>query len=89
MGASAKPKTSHSIGYKGHGTKLFFDSLALTVVTRAAGDAGWTLATLPHPAESDGMELEVGELPAKHALRDELQALGLLGATGTASPTST
>lgn len=36
VGASAKPKTSHSIGYKGHGTKLFFDSRALTVATRAA-----------------------------------------------------
>lgn len=84
VGASAKPKSAHSIGYKGHGTKLFFDSRALTVATRAEGDAGWTLATLPHPAESDGLELEVGELPAKHGLRDELTALGLLGGTGTA-----
>lgn len=86
VGSSAKSKSNPNIGYKGHGTKLFFDCRQLTVATRAMGAPAWTLSTLAHPAESDEMEIVSGPLPEDHPLHHDLAALGLLDAhrTGTA-----
>jgi Histidine kinase-, DNA gyrase B-, and HSP90-like ATPase len=84
VGSSAKSKSNPTIGYKGHGTKLFFDCSMLTVATRAAGAPTWTLAKLAHPAESDALDIVSEPLSDDHPLHEELAALDLLEATGTA-----
>jgi hypothetical protein len=84
VGASAKSLSTPTIGYKGHGTKLFFDCRTLSVVTRARGAQEWTLATLDHPSEHDRLDVELHSLPTVHALHAELAALKLLDGTGTA-----
>lgn len=38
VGASEKPAAQQSIGYKGHGTKLYFDCRRLSVATRPDPD---------------------------------------------------
>jgi signal transduction histidine kinase len=57
IGASEKPGRACLIGYKGHGTKLYFGSQRLTVATRTEHDAGWRvmvkdsrLSTLSSPS---------------------------------------
>jgi hypothetical protein len=84
VGASRKG-AGRSIGYKGHGTKLFFASRRLSVATRAKGDAGWRLCTVDSPSEmAADFEIPFGPLPGSHPLHAELASLGLLEQTGSA-----
>ncbi|MEO5725437.1 MAG: hypothetical protein ABIV93_00445, partial [Byssovorax sp.] len=79
VSASVKSVSSFSIGYKGHGTKLYFASRRLHLATRCKGEAGWRLSTLDRPAEVDDDEIEEVPLQEDHPLAKELKATGLLG----------
>lgn len=83
IGASHKPGRGKNIGYKGHGTKLFFGSQRLTVATRVGSDP-WRVTTKQKPSESPEEAIDVAELTAEHPLYDELKQLGLTEGTGTA-----
>ncbi|WP_437718058.1 ATP-binding protein [Sorangium sp. So ce448] len=50
IGASRKAAQLR-IGYKGHGTKLFFASERLTVATKCKGDSSWRICTVRRPSE--------------------------------------
>jgi hypothetical protein len=82
VGASVKPPGS--IGYKGHGTKLYFTCARLSVATRSASDAAWVLTTLEQPLRTTAQEVTDSPLPENHPLWAALLELGLLGGTGTA-----
>lgn len=82
VGASVKPPGS--IGYKGHGTKLYFTCARLSVATRSKTDAAWTLTTLDQPLRTAAREITDSPLPEGHPLWTVLQDLGLLGGSGTA-----
>lgn len=84
ISTSVKPAGQNAIGYKGHGTKLFFASRRLSVATRRAGEAHWSLTTLDNPLESDSNEVELSTLPERHPLAKELAAVGLLDKSGVA-----
>lgn len=73
-GVSTSVKPGQSIGYKGHGTKLYFASRRLHVATRCAGEAHWRLSTLEHPSESDADDVDEGPLPASHRVAKEIAA---------------
>jgi hypothetical protein len=83
-GVGASAKSAASIGYKGHGTKLYFDCQRLTVATRATGDAGFRLLSLESPAKKDDLHVPVRPLSPEDALFADLQQAGLLEGTGTA-----
>ncbi|WP_224245547.1 ATP-binding protein [Hyalangium gracile] len=84
ISASVKPPGGGSIGYKGHGTKLYFAARRLSVASRAEGAAEWTLTTLDNPLESDSRVVDQVPLPAEHVLGKELEHLGLLSRKGVA-----
>lgn len=81
IGASSKVDGRPRIGYKGHGTKLYFDCDRLSCATNPDG-ARWLLTTLSDPGNADDESVPTAELPADHRLRRELSAVGL--ARGTA-----
>ncbi len=81
-GVGASVKSASSIGYKGHGTKLFFDCDHLSVATRSE-EGGWTLTELEQPLRASGLEVPQDPLPPSHALHAELVELGLVEHTGT------
>lgn len=84
VGASRKGARK-SIGYKGHGTKLFFASQRLSVATRTANDAGWRISTVTSPAEmSADFEIPLEPLQVGHSLHKCLDSVGLLNGTGAA-----
>ncbi len=83
VSASVKPGST-SIGYKGHGTKLYFASRRLCVASRRAGESGWNLTLLDNPLESGSDNVEQVPLPEEHPLSIELAAVGLLSRTGVA-----
>ncbi len=85
VGASSKENSPQPIGYKGHGTKLFFDCRRLVVMTRTSspGDV-WRMSSLDEPKRSAATELEETPAPEAHPLMQELAACGLLSSTGTA-----
>jgi hypothetical protein len=83
IGASEKSRvTDYPIGYKGHGTKLYFGSERLTVATATAGSA-WRVTVKDNPADHPDDPLEVSDLKADHLIAKELDRAGRLK-TGTA-----
>lgn len=80
--ASVKPPSGSAIGYKGHGTKLYFASRRLSVASRREGEAEWNLTTLDNPLESGATAVEQSPLPPQHALNEELARVGLRDKTG-------
>lgn len=85
VGASVKPPGS--IGYKGHGTKLFFTCARLSVATRSKADAAWSLTTLEQPLRTDAREVIDAPLKEGHPLWTALHELGLWSGPGTAIST--
>jgi hypothetical protein len=83
-GVGASVKSAHSMGYKGHGTKLYFDCERLTVATRAEGDSHWRLLSLDQPSKKADTHVPIRPLAQQDALLTDLQQAGLLEATGTA-----
>ena len=84
VGASAKAAAQQSIGYKGHGTKLYFDCRRLSVATRTSAAEPWRLTALEMPYERAEVEVPELPLPAEHSLRKEIEEMGLGGSAGTA-----
>ncbi|MFY2560215.1 hypothetical protein ACN469_21575 [Corallococcus terminator] len=84
ISASVKPPGGSAIGYKGHGTKLYFAARRLSVASRVEGATEWTLTTLDNPLESDSKDVEQVSLPSEHPLYKELSSLGLLAGKGVA-----
>lgn len=86
IGASRKAAASLAIGYKGHGTKLFFASERLTVATRCKGERAWRFCTAERPSElAADAHIPLQELEPSHPRARELAELGLLKAeSGTA-----
>lgn len=84
VSASVKPLGQNAIGYKGHGTKLFFASHRLSVASRREGEDTWNLTTLESPLESAETEVEQSTLPSTHLLSKELAAVGILDKSGVA-----
>ncbi|WP_224372707.1 ATP-binding protein [Hyalangium versicolor] len=84
VSTSVKPPGGSAIGYKGHGTKLYFAARRLSVASRVQGAADWTLTTLDNPLESDSTQVEQIPLPAQHLLYKELEQVGLLSHKGVA-----
>lgn len=82
-GVGASVKSTSAIGYKGHGTKLFFDCARLSVASRSR-DSAWRLTQLDQPLRAAQESIEDLPLPAAHPLHDALASLDLLGGTGTA-----
>jgi hypothetical protein len=83
-GVSASVKPGLSIGYKGHGTKLYFASRRLQVATRRAGDPAWQWSALENPAQSDDDHIALDSLPPDHRIAKELAAAGLDSGHGVA-----
>jgi hypothetical protein len=83
-GVGASAKTAAAIGYKGHGTKLYFDSQKLTVATRATGATEWQILSLEAPAKKADTQVPIRPLTPEDALYSDLQKVGLLEGTGTA-----
>ena len=72
IGASEKSRvTDYPIGYKGHGTKLYFGSERLTVATATAGSA-WRVTTKDKPADHPDDPLDVNELKADQLIAKEI-----------------
>jgi len=84
VSSSVKTDPSRAIGYKGHGSKLFFSARRLSVASRHHTAAHWELTSLDNPLESSADELEIRELPADHLLATELAGVGLTGKQGVA-----
>jgi hypothetical protein len=86
IGASRKAATNQAIGYKGHGTKLFFASERLTVVTRCKGEQTWRVCTVQRPSDLEAeAEIPVQPLGQADPRVKELESIGLLKrASGTA-----
>ena len=84
VSTSIKPENQGSIGYKGHGTKLYFSARRLSVATRSEGDSGWRLASLDEPLESDSDQVEERPLPPDHVLAKEIRDVGLWDKPGVA-----
>ena len=79
VGASRKGTTSQAIGYKGHGTKLFFASERLTVATRCKGDSDWHICTVTRPSELEAdAEIPIHNLTPTDPKAKELEEIGLL-----------
>lgn len=83
VGASAKATAQQSIGYKGHGTKLFFDCRRLSVATRTSASEPWRLTVLEMPHERAEVEVPELPLPPDHMLKREIDEIGLAGGAGT------
>lgn len=76
-GVSTSVKPGRAIGYKGHGTKLFFAAQRLHVATRCAGEPGWRWSQLERPDQVDGDEVEEHPLPPDHRIARTLESVGL------------
>lgn len=83
VGASAKASAQQSIGYKGHGTKLYFDCRRLSVATRTATSAPWRVAMLDMPYERTEPEVPEHALGQGDPLQREIEEMGLEASTGT------
>lgn len=79
IGASRKAAMNQPIGYKGHGTKLFFASERLTVVTRCKGEATWRVCSVLRPSDLEAeAEIPVHPLDPTDLRVKELEIIGLL-----------
>lgn len=83
VGASEKAGGTQSIGYKGHGTKLYFDCRRLSVATRTSNESPWMVTELEMPHER--MDAEVPERPLRSGepLHREVEEIGLGAKHGT------
>jgi hypothetical protein len=84
VSSSVKTRPALSIGYKGHGSKLFFSCRRLSVATCVADKAKWKLSSLDNPLQSDSMEIDTSALASSHRIAAELEAVGLLKSHGVA-----
>jgi hypothetical protein len=84
VSSSVKPPSSLPIGYKGHGTKLYFASRRLSVASRREDEPEWNLTTLEAPLDSSFVSVEQTSLLPGHPLERELAATGLLKRSGVA-----
>lgn len=75
VSASVKPPGA-SIGYKGHGTKLYYASQRLSVATCVEGGS-WRVVELDRPYDSASEDIEVHPLTGGHPLRAVVDALKL------------
>lgn len=80
IGASSKVDGRPRIGYKGHGTKLYFDCEQLSCATNADGER-WLLTTLHDPGNSEATEVPMVDLPGDHRLQNELSSVGVTRGT--------
>jgi len=83
-GVSTSVKSGVSIGYKGHGTKLYFASRRLHVATRRGGADGWRWSSLDRPMESEADDVEELPLPPVGRLAEEIRAAGMWERGGVA-----
>ncbi|WP_437930083.1 ATP-binding protein [Sorangium sp. So ce291] len=83
VGASAKPTSAQPIGYKGHGTKLFFDCRRLSVATRTRASDPWGVTTLDMPFERAEADIPEHALESGDLLYREIEEIGLEQGTGT------
>lgn len=84
VSASVKDEPARAIGYKGHGSKLFYSCRKLSVATRLNERQPWRLTELDEPLESSAQDIPSMELPTDHPLRAELEAVGLDTKVGVA-----
>lgn len=66
----------NAIGYKGHGTKLFFACSRLSVATRCSDETIWRLTQLQSPHDSDAENVDILEMPANHKIAAEFKKMG-------------
>ncbi|MBI3269278.1 MAG: ATP-binding protein [Planctomycetes bacterium] len=83
IGAIEKPAGVKTIGYKGHGTKLYFGSRRLSVATRTA-DTRWRVMSKEKPSERPTDAVEVRDMTAAAPLWKDIQNCGLAERRGTA-----
>ena len=84
IGTSVKPERStRSIGYKGHGTKLYFLCRKLTVATCEDPERGWLVTERSQPDEAPQAELQPQPLPPSSEIHKLLEKLQLVKRTGT------
>ncbi|EYF08157.1 ATP-binding protein [Chondromyces apiculatus] len=83
VGASAKGHAQQSIGYKGHGTKLYFDCRRLSVATRVSASEPWNVTRLDMPHEHADDEIPESTLKPSDALQREIEETGLQDSAGT------
>lgn len=83
VGASAKRDHQYSIGYKGHGTKLYFKCRRLSVATRTSADQPWRVTRLDSPSEYDREEIPETSLADGEPLATEIAVIGLSDHHGT------
>lgn len=84
VSTSVKPPGQAAIGYKGHGSKLYFSARRLSVATRAEAGAPWMLTSLDRPLESSRLDVDEVPLPTEHPLAQELKAVKLYDQVGVA-----
>jgi hypothetical protein len=77
VSSSVKEDPTRAIGYKGHGSKLYFSCRRLSVATRRDNSGQWTLTTLEDPLDSDSREIDSTSLPSSHRLAEELASVKL------------
>lgn len=83
VGASDKSDSDRPIGYKGHGSKLFFSCKRLTVATRSSPDVPFRLTRLSNPAEHAQDEVPDLDLDDAPELKRLIAELPLQGSSGT------
>jgi len=83
-GVGSSVKTDLSIGYKGHGTKLYFLCDKLTVATRAKNDSEWRVMARSSPGDSPDNDILVEPLSMQSPIHTVLKKLDILGSSGTA-----
>jgi len=84
IGTSVKPdRNARSIGYKGHGTKLYFLCRKLTVATCADPQQGWLLTERILPGDAPHAELDPQPLQPDSDIYRLLDRLHFLDKTGT------
>lgn len=78
IGSTDKPGAQNSIGYKGHGTKLYLECKTLLVASRTKDEADWRYTEEADPLHNaDRSTFEVAPLPPEHRLRTYLNDMEL------------
>lgn len=83
-GAATSVKSSVSIGYKGFGTKLFFQCEKLSVASRASIKEPWILVSVDRPYQDESGTYQGVNLADNHELTRSLKETGVFPGTGTA-----
>lgn len=85
-GVGRSVKNDIAIGYKGHGTKLYFCCAALTVATasKTSGEVHWEAIRREDPSKQPDKLLDVVELEKMNTLYNRIKEVGLIAKTGTA-----